>query len=109
MVAEIRVHVDEKLVVVLDGVAHGLEYGRAGPELSRTVQHVDVCIGRGGFIRNLAGAVRRVVINYENMSFGKLGLDALHKWQKIVAFVVGCQGNKNGRPGTRHGFSRAKK
>ena len=50
MMAEVGVHVEEAIVVVLDGVTHAGQDRRAQAQLAGPMQHVHLRIGRGGLV-----------------------------------------------------------
>ena len=66
-VAEVGVEVEEQVVAVLDGEAHGREDGRAQAELAGAVDDVDPRVGGGQLVGERAGAVGRVVVDDQDV------------------------------------------
>jgi len=88
-VAEVAIEVDEVFVASLDGV---LQRGPNCPAQSPfgSAQHADPGVAAGRFDRPLAGLVRRVVINHQQVG-GRHGRENPgDEFRQIVPFVVGA-------------------
>ena len=104
MVAEVGVHVDEEIVVLLHGVAHAGQDGGAEAELAGAVHDVHARIGRRHLVGQLAGAVGRIVVDDQHVRRGQFVVNSLHERTEVVALVVGGQRNQDARfgSGRRH-------
>ena len=65
--------------------------GGAEPKLAGSVNHLDRRQTRCQFISDRAGAIRRVVIDNDNVNRSGQRLDCGHHGRKILALVVGGQ------------------
>ncbi len=88
MVAEVGVHVDEELVVMLDGIAHSRQDRGAQSELPLAVENVDARVRAGQLVGKAAGAVGRIVIDYENIGGRRDRMNLPDQRRQVVALVV---------------------
>jgi hypothetical protein len=93
--AEVGVHVDEQIVIVLQSVAHAGQDGRAQAELAGAVQDVDARVGRRQLIRQRASAVGRIVINDQHVGGGHGGVDLPKQGRQVVALLVSGDGDQH--------------
>jgi hypothetical protein len=70
VVAEVRVHRHQEIVVMLDRAMHCLEDGCAEPEFAWPVQHADAMVARSEFICELARPVGGIVVDYKDVGQG---------------------------------------
>ncbi len=88
LVAEIGVHVEHVLVALLDGVLHARQNGRPQPQFSRPVETVDAAVGGRLLVAPAAGAVRRVVVDHQQVGSRGVAENLLHQPGEILQLVV---------------------
>src|SRR5438477_6842669 len=92
MVAEVGVHVDQKIVFLVHGVAHAGENGRAQAQFAGAVHDVNARIGGGQLVGQPARAVRRVVVDHQDVYGRREFVDFSNQRRQVVALVISRQG-----------------
>jgi len=88
LVGAVGVHLDEGVVAAVQAPAEAGEVGHAEALLRGAVQHVDLGVGGGELVGDVTGAVRRAVVEHEDVRPGHGGTDAAHDQRQVVSLVV---------------------
>src|SRR5690606_37388071 len=88
-VGEVRIHLEEVRVAAFEAPAEALEVRGAEPELAAPVEHVDPWVFCGEAVCDLAGAVRRCVVDDEDVEPRGLREDHGDETGQVLALVVG--------------------
>ena len=89
LVRAVRVHLDHGLVTVVQGPAESGSVGHAETLLAIPVQDVDLVMELGQLVADLAGPVRTVVVDDQDLGFGCRRERALDDRLDVLGFVVG--------------------
>jgi glycosyltransferase involved in cell wall biosynthesis len=88
VVGEVRVHLEDGVVVASEGPPKAFDVGGSQAELPRPVQHVEARLLAGELIGYLSRAIGGRVIDDEDVEPGVLFEDERHQPWQVVAFVV---------------------
>ncbi len=88
IVRHVGVHLEEALVALGEASFERLHVRGAETELARPMQHTNVVVLRRELVRDLAGAVRRGVVDDEDVRFRKRGAHPRDEPLQVVSFVV---------------------
>src|SRR5262249_18146931 len=89
VVREVRVHLDERLVVALDGPAIARDVRGPKTHLGRAMHDVNALVATGDRIDDATGAVRRIVVHDEHVRRGERAMDLREELLDVLGFVVG--------------------
>src|SRR5208282_716942 len=90
--AEVSVHIEDVLVLVFYAIFHSRDDRRAEAELPRAVQTVYTLVLGRRTITPLAGSVRRVVVNDEDVGLRSVPKYLFHQGGKVLDLVIGGHG-----------------
>ena len=94
-VRPVGVHLDERVVALLERPGEPVEVGRAQTLLAGAVEDVDLVVGLGQLVGELAGAVGRVVVEDADVDLGDGTPDPLEDRREVLALVVGRDEHDN--------------
>ncbi len=89
VVREVGVHLEDQVVVPLEGPAEAIEIGAPEAELARPVHHVDPFVPLGDAVGEGAGAVRGGVVDHQDVRVREDLEDSVEEGRQIVSLVVG--------------------
>jgi hypothetical protein len=96
MMRKIRIHGHNRLQTKRHGETHTGDMCCAQAKLGRTVQGMDTrVLGREG-IDDLAGAIRRIVIDDNHMRTDRQCEDLTDEGRYVVALIIGRNDNRRG-------------
>jgi hypothetical protein len=88
-VREVRVHLDERLVVAFERPAIAGDVGGSQTHLPRAMHRVDALVPAGQLVDDAPGPVRRVVVHDQHVRRGHRGVDLREQLRDVLGLVVG--------------------
>ena len=95
MMAIVRVHIDDQVIVVLDCVAHSGHNGRTQAQFPGTMQATQLGEFTPMLLAPIARAVRRIVVDDQDVRGRHGGQNVGHQVRQIAHFVIGGNDHQN--------------